>query len=196
MWRFKTAARRVHDVLAVAVAMSLLSACSTNVTPVATIPSNSVIRRPVPSRLTPTDSTGAEVRQLVNRFVQAFNAGDQPTLQRLWTRSGHGFEWYSTDAPGQRIDPAGRDRASLGAYFAERHGHREALRLTSFQFNGNAASYGNFEYHLVRHADDLSPTAYVGKGAALCTTMPRTIAVWSMASNPRLSGTSSTKRDG
>lgn len=38
MWRFETPARRVHDVPAAAVVMSLLSACSTNVTSVAAIP--------------------------------------------------------------------------------------------------------------------------------------------------------------
>ncbi len=113
--------------------------------------------------------------------MRAFNAGDQPALQRLWARAGHGFAWYSTDAPGRRISPAAEDRSTLGRYFAERHGHQEALRLTSFQFNGNTAGYGNFQYELIRQANDLAATAYVGKGAAVCDTTPRTLGVWSMA---------------
>jgi len=184
---------RVRGVLLVAVVVALLSACTTDNGRTATTPSISAAARSTSSRVAPTNETAnctsAEVRQLVNRFVQAFNAGDQLALQRLWAQSGQGFDWYSTDAPGQRIDPAGRDRASLGAYFAERHTHRESLRLTSFQFNGNAASYGNFQYTLTRQADDLPPTTYTGKGAAVCTTLPRTIGVWSMAKNPQTSAT-------
>jgi hypothetical protein len=121
---------------------------------------------------------------LVDQFVRAFNAGDQPALQRLWARAGQGFAWYSTDAPGRRIDPAARDRSTLGAYFAERHAHQEALRLTSFQFNGYTSGYGNFQYELIRQANDLAATAYVGKGAAVCDTSLRTLGVWSMASGP------------
>lgn len=162
--------------------MVALSACTTT-------PSTSATARSTSSGVAPAgetaNCTSAEVRQLVNRFVQAFNAGDQLTLQLLWAQSGHGFDWYSSDAPGQRIDPAGRDRASLGAYFAERHAHRETLRLTSIHCNGNAVSYGNFQYTLTRQADDLPPTAYIGKGAAVCTTMPRRLGVWSMAKTRR-----------
>lgn len=193
MGRLDPPARRVRGLLLSAVLVALLSACTTNKGRTATTASTSAAARSSSSRVAPTgetaNCTSAQVRQLVNRFVQAFNAGDQPTLQRLWTQSGHGFDWYSTDAPGQRIDPAGRDRASLGAYFAERHAHQETLRLTSFHFNGNAASYGNFQYTLARQADDLPPTAYIGKGAAVCTTTPRRLGVWSMAKDPRTSAT-------
>ena len=191
MWLFETPAR---GVLAVAAVASLLSACATNETPAATTASNPAMTRAASSRSAPTSYTAncmsAEVHELVNRFVHAFNAGDQSTLQRLWAQSGHGFEWYSTDAPGRRIDRSARDRASLGSYFAERHALRETLRIKSFHFNGNAASYGNFQYTLIRQADDLPATAYVGKGAALCTTVPRKLGVWSMARNPRTSARS------
>lgn len=193
MGRLDPPARRGRGLLLVAVVVALLSACTTDNGRTATSPSTSATARSTSSRVAPTgdtaNCTSAEVHQLVNRFVQAFNAGDQPTLQRLWAQSGHGFDWYSTDAPGQRVDPAGRDRASLVAYFAERHAHRETLRLKSFQFNGDAASYGNFQYTLTRQADDLPPTAYIGKGAAVCTTIPRRLGVWSMAKNPQTSAT-------
>jgi hypothetical protein len=118
---------------------------------------------------------------LVKQFVRAFNVGEQRTLQQLWAQRGQGFEWYSTDAPGQRFDPVAKDRVGLGRYFAQRHADGETLRLTSFRPNGNTASYGNFQYTLIRSAEDLPPTAYIGKGAAVCDQTPRTLAVWSMA---------------
>ncbi len=61
------------------------------------------------------------------------------------------------------------------------HADGEKLRLTSFRFNDNTASYGNFEYTLIRSAEDLPPTVYIGKGAAVCDRTPRTLGVWSMA---------------
>lgn len=128
-----------------------------------------------------TDST---VRKLVDQFVRAFNAGDQPNLKRLWAQQGNGFDWYSTDAPGQRIGSAAQDRAGLERYFAGRHEAGERLRLTSFQFNGNTTGYGNFQYTLIRRADDLAPTVYTGKGAAICTSTRSMLGVWSMAKTP------------
>ncbi len=140
----------------------------------------------------PGACTDATIRKLVNQFVHAFNAGDEPTLQQLWARQGHGFDWYSTDAPGQRIRSAAKDRDGLGRYFAARHATGESLRLTSFQFNGNAASYGNFQYTLIRRAGDLASTAYTGKGAAICGSPQPMLGVWSMAKlpTPRTSGPS------
>ncbi|MBB2892063.1 hypothetical protein [Flexivirga oryzae] len=128
-----------------------------------------------------TDTT---VRKLVIGFVRAFNAGDQPTLQRIWARQGNGFDWYITDGPGQRIGSVAQDRAGLERYFAGRHEAGERLRLTSFQFNGNTAGYGNFQYTLIRRADDLAPTKYTGKGAAICTSTRSMLGVWSMAKTP------------
>ena len=135
------------------------------------------------------DCTSAEVQALVDAFVHAFNVGDQRTLQHLWARRGQGFQWYSTDAPGQRFDPVARDRAGLAGYFVRRHTDGETLRLTSFRFNGNTDGYGNFQYTLIRAAADLPPTAYIGKGAAICGRMPRTLGVWSMAKDLHNGGT-------
>lgn len=122
---------------------------------------------------------------LVNRFVHAFNAGNERALQHLWAQRGEGFKWYSTDAPGQRLRREAKDRVGLGQYFARRHVAGEALHLTSFQFNGNTAGHGNFQYTLIRSAADLPPTAYIGKGAAVCDRMPRTLTVWSMSKDAR-----------
>jgi hypothetical protein len=132
----------------------------------------------------PKPCTAVEVRELVVGFVQAFNRGDDDALNGLFAPEPS-FRWYSTDAPGERLRSEAYNRASLIPYFARRHAAGERLRLTSFKFNGNspgiAARYGNFEYGLVRSADDLPPTNYYGKGASSCYgDRPDLIFVWSM----------------
>jgi hypothetical protein len=115
--------------------------------------------------------------------VQAFNVGDQPTLQQLWAEQGDGFGGYRTDAPGQRIRAAAGDRAGLVRYFVVRHAAGESLRLTSFRFNGSS---GDFQYTLIRRAGDLAPTAYAGNGSASCGSTRSRLRVWSMARTPIL----------
>jgi hypothetical protein len=139
-------------------------------------------------------ANSADVGALVYRFVQAFNAGDRSTLQRLWATPAKGFQWYSTDGPGRRLDPNASDRAGLEAYFADRHDHGERLRLTSFQYNGASGGYGHFQYTLMRQADDLIPTRYLGKGAAVCDPTHLTLGVWSMAMTSSSLSTASTSR--
>jgi hypothetical protein len=125
--------------------------------------------------------TAAEVETLVQRFIAAFNSGDLGELHEIFAHEPD-FEWYSTDAPGERFMPAANDRASLMPYFAGRHALREQLTLRSFKFNGNSGRpYGNFEYGLTRMAEDLPPAPYYGKGAALCyRKRSDVIFVWSM----------------
>jgi hypothetical protein len=127
-------------------------------------------------------------RQLVESFVASFNSGDALQLDRLFAGPGHGlFEWYSTDAPGERINDAAKDRSSLMAYFAERHNHHERLELRSFHFIGNQGILGGFEFELIRSADDgLASTPYGGKGAFDCEQSPIRLVVWSMAREPFL----------
>jgi len=127
-------------------------------------------------------------RQLVESFVRSFNSGNAEELDNLVAESGRGFSWYSTDAPGERINDEARDRSSLLAYFADRHKHRERLELRSFQFNGYSANgRGNFGFELTRSSDDgLASTPYVGKGAIDCDRSPFTLVVWSMAREPFL----------
>lgn len=125
-----------------------------------------------------------ETGQLVQGFVNSFDRGDIKQLDQLFGRTGR-FQWYSTDAPGQRIDPEARDRDSLIAYFEKRHEVHERLTLRSLSFNGRSASFGHFSFELVRSADDrLPPTPYVGKGAIDCDQTPGTLVVWSMARRP------------
>lgn len=149
-------------------------------------------RRGVPTRVPsppprpeqPALCTAGEVETLVRRFIAAFNAGDLMALDALFAREPE-FEWYSTDAPGERLSPPANDRPSLVPYFAARRALGEELTLRSFRFNGNSGNggrpYGNFGYGLTRSAEDLEPTPYDGKGAALCyRTRADVIFVWLM----------------
>jgi hypothetical protein len=144
----------------------------------------SVVFQAVRAKEQPTACTAGEVETLVGRFVDAFNAGDTAALDQLFAREPE-FEWYSTGGPGERLDPIARDRPSLMPYFAVRHAGGERLALRSFTFNGNTTfrsrRHGNFVYTLVRSADDLQPTDYRGKGAALCyRNREDELFVWSM----------------
>jgi hypothetical protein len=143
-----------------------------------------VVFQAVRAKEQPATCTASEVETLVGRFVEAFNAGDTAALDRLFAPEP-AFEWYSTGGPGERLDPIARDRPSLLPYFTARHARGERLDLRSLTFNGNTTgsrTYGNFVYSLVRSADDLEPTDYRGKGAALCyRNRADELFVWSMA---------------
>jgi hypothetical protein len=128
--------------------------------------------------ITATPCVSEEVRSLVVGFLEAFNRGEAARLDRLFAASD--FEWYSTDTPGARLNSAAYDRKTLVNYFGERRARGERLELRTFKFNGYSDGYGHFEYGLVRSADDLAPTNYYGKGAAICTDGADVIAAWSM----------------
>jgi hypothetical protein len=144
----------------------------------------SVVFQAVTAPERPTLCAADEVKSLVERFVGAFNAGDENQLDRIFAREPE-FEWYSTGGPGERLDPVARDRPSLVPYFRDRHALGERFTLHSFTFNGNTTgsrTYGNFVYSLTRSANDLQAAPYRGKGAALCyPNRADTIFVWSMA---------------
>lgn len=143
----------------------------------------SVVFRAVRAAEQPTLCTAGEVEALVARFIGAFNSGDLGALDDVFAREPE-FEWYSTDAPGERFTPLANDRPSLVPYFRDRHALSEQLTLRSFTFNGNTTgsrTYGNFVYMLTRSAADLGPTPYRGKGAAFCyRNRSDVIFVWSM----------------
>jgi hypothetical protein len=126
------------------------------------------VAAPLPQPEQPSLCTAAEVETLVQRFIDAFNSGDLRALDDIFAHEPD-FEWYSTDAPGQRFTSLAKDRPSLMPYFAGRHALGERLTLRSFRFNGNSGRpWGNFEYGLTRMAEDLPPAPYYGKGAAFC----------------------------
>jgi hypothetical protein len=126
------------------------------------------------------DCTAAEVRQLLDTFVAAYNRGDLRTLDRAFAGPGY-FQWYSTGPPAARIRDSARNRATLMRYFAERHAAGERLQVLDFRFNGNSAVFGDFEYVLTRNASNFKPMHFTGKGSVVCNQRPRLIAVWSMA---------------
>lgn len=122
----------------------------------------------------------AQTRDLIKRFVTAFNRGDARALSRIWG-SKPSFQWYSvSNDPGQRIQSDAYRRDTLLSYFATRHTVHERMTLTSIKINSTSAGYRNFQYQLLRSADDLSggPIAYEGKGAEICRTAQ--LGVWSM----------------
>lgn len=111
---------------------------------------------------------------MVKRFLLAFNAGDRSVLNNgVWGGRLY-FNWYAVTAdPGSRVDPEARRRDTLMSYFAARHAAGERLVLTNLKLNGvTAGAYRNFEFHLLRSADDLpgGDVPYVGKGASSCAT--------------------------
>jgi hypothetical protein len=116
--------------------------------------------------------TPAQTRALIIRFVNAFNRGDAPTLNKVWD-SQDWFEWYSVSRdPGKRLGDEATRRSTLLPYFAARHAQHERLVLTSLQIMGYSWGYRGFQYKLLRSADDLTtgPAAYEGKGASSCVT--------------------------
>jgi len=157
--------------------------------------------------LAPAGCTRGDVIQTVERFIAAFNQGDQGQLDRLF---GARFVWYSVTegdvqhggsgfvAYGPKENgvvaappPAGSavvvgTRDSLLPYFAARHTHGERLALRSFDGRYEALrNIYNFGYRLTREADDIPPGLggpdhlADGKGAIDCA--DQTIMVWTMA---------------
>jgi hypothetical protein len=123
----------------------------------------------------------AQTRTVIARFVTAFNGGNRKALNEAWVNK-LSFKWYGvTSPPGMRTMEAAVQRPTLLPYFAERHAAHERLQLTKVKVNGvTAGAYGNFEFELLRSADDIpgGPRLYRGKGAALCST--GRLMVWSM----------------
>lgn len=174
-------------------------------TPTSASPQGTGSSPPPPATETaPAGCTRSEAAQTVERFIAAFNQGDQGQLDRLF---GARFMWYSVTegdvqnggrgfiAYGPKENgvvaappPAGSaiavgTRDSLLPYFAERHTHGERLTLRSFDGRYEALrNIYNFGYRLIREADDIPPGLggpdhlAGGKGAIDCT--DQTIMVW------------------
>jgi hypothetical protein len=126
-----------------------------------------------------------DVRQVVERFIDAFNRGDLARLDLLVTDQL--FAWYSTDAPGPRFNAEAKDRSTLMAYFAARHQQHEHLVLNSLEVGFTNDRAGGFTFSVTRSADDgLPPSRYDGKGEVQCAIRPISLAVWAMARRPWL----------
>lgn len=127
-----------------------------------------------PSTSSPRGCSPSRTSTLVSHFVDAFNRGDRSALNNtIWSGRLY-FNWYAvTASPGLRVDAESRRRDTLMSYFATRHAADERLVLTTFKLNGvTAGAYRNFEFRLLRSANDLpgGQVAYLGKGASSCAT--------------------------
>jgi hypothetical protein len=129
---------------------------------------------------TPTQTTA-----LINRFVTAFNAGDRYGLNNIIWGGKLYFKWYTVLAePGFRSQPEASRRDTLMDYFAARHAAGERLTLTNVKINWRDIGNRNFEFHLVRSANDLpgGQVPYNGKGSSSC--MNGRLTMWLMNATP------------
>ncbi len=123
-----------------------------------------------------------DVRQVVVRFIDAFNRGDIAQLDQLVYQR---FSLYATNAPGERLNPQAHDRNNLMAYFAARHQQHEHLALISMDLTYTNSSEAGFWFRVMRSADDgLPPTRYSGKGGVQCAAMPISLTIWAMSPEP------------
>jgi hypothetical protein len=125
----------------------------------------------------------AALRTKLTAFVRAYNNGDFGTLDALFSRKH--FAWYSSGGPGVRVLGAAKARATLIAYFRQRHGLGDRLRLRSYRFNGYEAQrqVGHFALSLSRRADDFLRGRWsrvAAKGALDCARPSITFAVLSL----------------
>jgi hypothetical protein len=127
----------------------------------------------------------AQTTALINRFVMALNAGDRHALNNtIWGGKLY-FKWYTVlSEPGLRSHPEAGRRDSLMDYFAARHAAGEQLTLTNVKINSRDIGNRNFEFHLLRSANDLpgGQVPYNGKGASSCMTGRLTL--WLMNVTP------------
>lgn len=157
----------------------------------------------ISSTIPPSACNQDDVTHIVERFIVAFNQGDQAQLARFFgprfqTYSvgdgdpQHGGQSFIAYGPEQRGSIVAREnvtavpRDDLLQYFATRHRHGEQLSLRRFGGQYEATlNTSNITFQLVRTADDLPPgfggpehLAY-GKGAIDCT--DQTIMAWTMS---------------
>lgn len=128
-------------------------------------------------------AASCEARPIVDRFVRAFNRGELDELDGLFAQETEGWSWYAVgDLAGRRSLAAAKNRLNLIAYFDQRHRRHESLRIVDFKEN----SGGNFQFVLIRRADDLAdgrPVRRLGKGRVICEA--GTLGVWSLGGRPR-----------
>lgn len=128
----------------------------------------------------PVGCTPAEVEAFLNRFLSAFNRGDQEALHTFFPTiaadrgyadyTGEKFVWYSmTDQhpDGSKRHFVAYDLPTLWGYFAERHVQHETLHLASVAVGEQDPLNGRMTLNLYRAADDVAPNAGVPPGQAI-----------------------------
>jgi hypothetical protein len=125
------------------------------------------------------DCSHRKVSWRVNRFADDFSHQRLRRTDRAFS-SRREFRWYSTTAPGARLDPEARRRNTLRAYFRQRMAQQERLRIKRLgSFYEEKRHIRHLNGRLVRRAGDLAPTVFRFKGAFSCRTGK--LIVWSMA---------------
>jgi hypothetical protein len=140
-----------------------------------------------------------EVRGRIERFLAAYNAGDQEQLLRFFPARAVSrpsvllpgeerfFTWYAVGhfQNGKPIQEfVAYKREDLLPYFAQRHAQHEHLTLRTIEVGGPSwHGGGDFAIELDRQADDLPARKVIGKGAIDC--QEGTIFVWAMGDDSR-----------
>ena len=136
----------------------------------------------------PSLPAGCEPQQvagLVTSFFKAFNEGNQKELSRFFVRQSPTPGLYGTSEDRGKSGFGTHKRSELLRYFAERHEHKERLRLLSVDvaksFRPNAV---DISYALTRRADDFetrsdsSNRSAIGKAVIDCN--KQMIIIWNM----------------
>lgn len=127
-------------------------------------------------RQTAGSCTRARAAKVVRAFIRAYNRGNLDRLERLWAQEPD-FQWYFVD---DEREADAENRASLGTYFAARHGLNDHIRLRRLRVapRGDDGSFG-FGFELFRKTDDERRKAeglFHGKGSVTQATASPSVA--------------------
>ena len=125
----------------------------------------------------PPSCSAQAVRDSVERFVAAMNAGDVAAADAAVAPKSQ-FGWFSVDP--ERLNDAAHDRASLREFLAAQVTAGQQVKLISFNFTSfrNEDQTGHFGFRLAQRSGAEPPTEAVGKGAIDCDT--GLVMVWSV----------------
>jgi hypothetical protein len=114
--------------------------------------------------------TTAKARQAFAEFVTAFNRGNLRKLDSLFARQP-AFAWYSSNAPGSRLNRAAKRRDTLIAYFRARHLDQDRLRPARIGITTAAPHQTGLSLELRRSTADYRAGRWfsvAGKAALVC----------------------------
>jgi len=126
-----------------------------------------------------------EVAQLIMRFLDAFNKGDQEILEGSFALAGE--RWFS-DTISEEEHFTTYTQAELLDYYALRHQNNDRLQLIKVNVSPRGLREVDIAFQMTREADDIEPgrngrNRYVqGKGGVFCRTQK--FMVWSMGTAP------------
>lgn len=128
----------------------------------------------------------AKSRVAMESFIKAFNRGDAETLDSLFAREP-AFEWYSSPAPGRRLNRASFKRSTLLPYFVSRHSDGDRMHLRRFDFIGRGPKNSGIGFQVARRADGFRGGKWFrasSKAAVICSGGPAQFIVISLGGVP------------